>query len=78
MRGYTKTGIDSFKEVLEQCPEVVYVQGHDNAAGVSIKGSEVNNFLCRVDKLLEGVSVDPIYRIDYNFSEKENNNQKIL
>ena len=78
MRGYTKTGIDSFKEVLEQCPEVVYVQGHNNAAGVSIKGSEVNNFLCRVDKLLEGVSVDPIYRIDYNFSERENNNQKIL
>ena len=28
MRGYTKTGIDSFKDVLEQCPEVVYVQGH--------------------------------------------------
>lgn len=28
MRGYTKTGINSFKDVLEQCPEVVYVQGH--------------------------------------------------
>lgn len=27
MRGYTKTGIDSFKEVLEQCPEVTYVEG---------------------------------------------------
>ena len=27
MRGYTKTGIDSFKEVLEQCPGVIYVQG---------------------------------------------------
>ena len=36
-RGYTKTGIESFKEVLEQCPGVIYVQGHDNAHGLSIK-----------------------------------------
>ena len=27
MRGYTKTGIDSFKKILEQCPGVIYVQG---------------------------------------------------
>lgn len=25
MRGYTKTGIDSFKDVLEQCPGIIYV-----------------------------------------------------
>ena len=78
MRGYTKTGIDSFKEILEQCPEVVYVQGHDNAAGLSIKGTQVDNFLYRIDQLLEDVSVEPIYRIDYNFKETDNNNQYIL
>ena len=78
MRGYTKTGIDSFKEILEQCPEVVYVQGHDNAAGFSIKGTQVDNFLYRIDQLLEDVSVEPIYRIDYNFKETDNNNQYIL
>ena len=27
MRGYTKTGISSFKNILEQCSEVTYVQG---------------------------------------------------
>ena len=37
MRGYTKTGIESFKEILEQCPGVIYVEGHDNAAGLGIK-----------------------------------------
>ena len=78
MRGYTKTGIDSFKEVLEQCPEVVYVQGHQNAAGLSIQGDEVNNFLYRIDQLLEDVSVEPIYRVDYDFKEIDNNNQRIL
>ena len=78
MRGYTKTGIDSFKEVLEQCPEVVYVQGHQNAAGLSIQGNEVNNFLYHIDQLLEDVSVEPIYRVDYDFKEIDNNNQRIL
>ena len=78
MRGYTKTGIDSFKEILEQCPGVIYVQGHDNAAGLGIQASSVNDFLHYVDKKLENVSVEPIYRIDYNFKETDNNNQIIL
>lgn len=78
MRGYTKTGIDSFKEVLEQCPEVVYVQGHDNAAGLSIKADQVDIFLAHIDTLLQDVSVEPIYRVDYDFKETDNNNDKIL
>lgn len=28
--------------------------------------------------MLEDVSVDPIYRVDYNFKETDNNNDKIL
>ena len=48
-RGYTKTGINSFKKILEQCPEVLYVQGHDNAHGAGIKKSEINNFINRID-----------------------------
>jgi len=39
MRGYTRTGINSFKEILEQCPGILYVEGHDNAAGVGIVAS---------------------------------------
>ena len=78
MRGYTKTGIDSFKEVLEQCPGVIYVQGHDNAAGLGIKAECINDFIYKIDELLEDVSVEPIYRIDYNFNERDNNNQRIL
>lgn len=78
MRGYTKTGIDSFKEILEQCPEVVYVQGHDNAAGLSIQAEQVDIFLAHIDILLQDVSVEPIYRVDYDFKETDNNNDKIL
>ena len=78
MRGYTKTGINSFKEILEQCSEVVYVQGHDNAAGLSIQENQINNFLYHIDQILEDVSIEPIYRVDYDFNEKDNNNQIIL
>ena len=49
MRGYTKTGIDSFKEVLEQCPGIIYVEGHDNAAGVGIEVNHIENFLYHID-----------------------------
>ena len=78
MRGYTKTGIDSFKEILEQCPGITYVEGHDNAAGIGIEANHINDFLYCVDQLLKDVSVEPIYRIDYNFNEMDNNNQRIL
>ncbi len=78
MRGYTKTGIDSFKDILEQIPSVNWVQGHHNAAGVSIQGSEIENFLTTIDEKLKDVSNDPIYRVDYDFKESENNNQIIL
>ena len=78
MRGYTKTGIDNFKAVLERCPGVIYVQGHDNAAGLSIKANEINQFLSAVDNLLKDVSVEPIYRVDYDFKAEDNNNQYIL
>lgn len=77
-RGYTKTGINSFKEILEQCPEVIYAQGHDNAQGVGIRADAAAAFLDRMDTLLANVSVEPIYRIDYDFKEIDNNNDKIL
>ena len=37
----------------------------------------VQNFLHYIDKKLENVSVEPIYHIDYNFRETDNNNQII-
>lgn len=38
----------------------------------------VDDFLYHIDQLLEDVSVEPIYRVDYDFNEKDNNNDKIL
>ena len=69
MRGYTKTGIDSFKHILSECPEVLYVQGHDNAAGLGLAVQDINKFLQTIDKKLENITDEPIYRVDYNFDQ---------
>ena len=79
MRGYTKNGLMSFKNLLEKCPGVIYVEGHDNAAGLGIKAANKDAFLEAADKLMEDFSGDPVYRVDYFFKNPtERDNEKIL
>lgn len=78
MRGYTKSGISSFKNVLEQCPQVAYVYGHDNAAGVGIYADRAQEFLDQLDEQLAAVPAESVYRIDYDFDEKDIDKEKIL
>lgn len=78
MRGCTKTGINSFKDVLERAPGVLWVQGHDNAAGLSVQKDQIKNLTAALDEALKDVSIDPIYRVDYHFNETDNNNDIIL
>ena len=77
-RGYTKTGIDSFKNILQDCGCVAYAQGHDNAMGCGIPEEQIQKFVEETDKILENVSTEPIYRIDYKLSETQDNSQIIL
>lgn len=77
-RGYTKTGVNNLKQILEQCPEVVYVQGHENAFGCGINANDIDNFIQTTDELLKDMSSEAIYRVDFDFNEKDDNNQTIL
>ena len=77
-RGYTKTGINSFKQVLQNCSETIFAEGHDNAFGYGIKEKNVPSFIKNIDLLLANVSTELLYRIDYDFKENENNNKRIL
>ena len=77
-RGYTKTGLNSFKKILEQCPQTIYAEGHDNAMGYGIQQQDINSFINRIDFLLKNISNQIIYRIDYDFKQNEDNNDKIL
>ena len=77
-RGYTKTGIDSFKSIVEKCPGIIYAEGHDNAFGLGVNAKQISNFLNFIDNTLQNVSTETLYRIDYDFKEMDNNNQHIL
>lgn len=77
-RGYTKTGIESFKEILQSCSQVQYVQGHNNANGCGINAETAHTFNNTLNQKLKNISNQSIYKIDYDFKENENNNQIIL
>lgn len=77
-RGYTKTGVNSLKQILEKFPSILYVQGHDNAFGCGINANDIDNFIQTTDELLKDMSSEAIYRVDFDFNEKDDNNQTIL
>lgn len=77
-RGYTKSGVNSLKQILDKCSSVVYAQGHENAFGTGLRSDQIDLFIKKTDELLKEMSSEAIYRVDYEFNENDNNNQKIL
>ena len=77
-RGYTKSGIDSFKEILEKSKYTEYSQGHNNAFGFGIKIENIYPFIKETDSFLKDISLEAVYRVDYEFNEQEDNNEKII
>lgn len=79
MRGYTKNGLTSFKDLLSGCPGILYVEGHDNAAGVGILADAVEDFIAEANRRMNTVSGEPLYRVDYYFKRiDEEAEQRIL
>lgn len=77
MRGYTKTGLESFKDLLENCEGVNWVQGHDNAAGISIQTNQVIHVLNQIDEKMKSIPKDIVYRVDYCLKENDDNTEII-
>ena len=66
MRGYTKTGIQSFKTIAESSKACEWCRGHDNAAGICINDPE--QFIKDMNEILKDISSDVVYYVDYIFS----------
>lgn len=74
-RGYSKSGIESFREICEGCGSVEYAQGHANAFGLSIVATEkdsaevagdgIYQFIDYTDEILKDMSSEPMYYVDY-------------
>lgn len=55
MRGMNQSALTSFKDFLTESELFEYVQGHDNAAGVSIPNSKLANFHKWANEALAGI-----------------------
>lgn len=76
MRGYTATGIKSFKEIAERSPSCERVVGHDNAAGIFL--TDADQFIQDMNEELKDISTDVVYYVDYAFNADNIDGQVIL
>jgi single-stranded-DNA-specific exonuclease len=76
MRGYTATGIESFKEVAEKSSSCEKVLGHGNAAGIFL--SNPDQFVQDMNEELKDISTDVVYYVDYIFDADSIDGEVIL
>lgn len=76
MRGYTATGIESFKDIAEKSQYCTQVIGHHNAAGIFL--SDPAAFVDDMDKELANVSTDIVHYVDYMWDADNVNNEAII
>lgn len=76
-RGYSKSGIESFKDICEQTELVDYAFGHANAFGISINSLNIQKFIELTDIALVNMESEPLYYVDYIFKGVDVNPQII-
>ena len=79
-RGYSKSGIESFKEICESFGGNVihYAQGHANAFGLSLNIDGVNDFIEKSDKTLATMETEPLFYVDFEWKGTNIDKDKIL
>ena len=66
-RGYSKSGIENFKDICQETGLVEYAEGHQNAFGISILSSYIDKFIELTDEALKDLQSEPLYYVDYIF-----------
>ena len=66
-RGYSKSGIDNFKDICQETGLVEYAEGHQNAFGIGIKAENIKEFIKLTDIALANMESEPVYYVDYIF-----------
>lgn len=77
-RGCSLAGIDDFKQICLDTDDVDYAIGHPNAFGLKIYERDLQDFIEKTDKMLEDMSDEPIYYVDYIFEKDSVDKQVIL
>ena len=66
-RGYSKSGIENFKDICQETGLVEYAEGHQNAFGIGIKQENIEKFIELTDEALKDMEAEPLYYVDYIF-----------
>lgn len=66
-RGYSKSGVENFKDICAETGLVEYAEGHQNAFGIAIKEENISKFIELTDEVLKDMESEPLYYIDYIF-----------
>ena len=77
-RGYSKSGIESFRQICLDTNLVEYAEGHANAFGISIPAQHIDTFLEKTDNVLVNMETEPLYYVDYIFKGVDVSGEKIL
>ena len=77
-RGYSKSGIENFKDICQETDLVEYAEGHQNAFGLGIKPENIENFIKLTDIALANMESEPLYYVDYIFKGVDVNPETIL
>lgn len=76
-RGYSKSGIESFKAICEQS-DIVFAEGHAHAHGLGIRKDKIQNFLEDTDKALKDMEKEPLFYVDFEWKGTNIDKDKIL
>lgn len=66
-RGYSKSGIENFKDICQETGLTEYAEGHQNAFGLGIKPENIDKFVELTDIALANMESEPLYYVDYIF-----------
>ena len=77
-RGCDLAGISNFKDICEQTGLTLYQTGHQGAFGLGIAAENIDAFLAVTDTLLQDMSEEPVYYVDYAYENGEFMGQSIL
>ena len=70
-RGCDKVGVTEFKDVCAGTQVCEYTVGHQGAFGLGLREEDINSFIEKTDKVLEDMSTEPIYYVDYIWRAQE-------
>ena len=76
-RGYEATGITNFKTICEAAG-AEWCQGHENAFGICLAETAIEEFLTKTDAALASISAEPVYYVDYIYTGADVQVQDIL